>query len=67
MRRATYQAFIGLRVPNGLPELIDAAAGRTKQSAAAYVREAVIERLERDGLPFDLGKPQDRPAPLKAA
>jgi hypothetical protein len=53
MRRATYQAYIGLRVPPGMPELVDAAAEKTMQNPASYIRQALIERLQRDGIAFD--------------
>ena len=49
MRRATYQAFIGARVPPTLPAMVDAAAAKTMQNAASYIRQALIERLQRDG------------------
>lgn len=53
MRRATYQAYIGLRVPTGMPELIDEAAEKVMQNWASYIRQALIERLQRDGISLD--------------
>lgn len=53
MRRASYQAYIGLRVPDGMPELVDEAAKKAMQNAASYIRQALIERLQRDGINFD--------------
>lgn len=67
MRRATFQAFLGLRVQNGLPELLGEAAEKAKQSPAAYARQAIIERLQRDGLTIEAGKERDRSTALKAA
>jgi hypothetical protein len=67
MRRATYQSRIGLRLQTGLLELLGEASDRANQSPAAYARQAIMERLQRDGLPIDLGKPQDRSTTLKAA
>lgn len=49
MRRPAYQAFIGARVPATLPAMIDAAAEKTMQNSANYIRQALIERLQRDG------------------
>lgn len=66
MRRATYQAFFSVRVPNGMPELVGEAAERAMQSPAAYIRQAVIERLQREGVP--IGKPEaNKGKEMKAA
>lgn len=49
MRRGKYLSIVGVRVEADLPKLIKNASRMRKQSSASYTREAIIERLERDG------------------
>ena len=43
------------------------ASGKAKQSPAAYARQAVMERLQREGMLTEKGADPDRSTALKAA
>ena len=45
-----YPARLTLRVPQGLPQAIDAAARRGLTSPSEYVRRAVVNALKADGV-----------------
>ena len=53
MRQAKFQAYIGLRVPAEIPDLVTAAAEKVMQKPTSYIRQALSERLQRDGISFD--------------
>ena len=48
--RTPYEVRIAARVPNTVPALIATAASRTFISPSAYIRQALAEKLHRDGL-----------------
>ncbi|WP_342167087.1 hypothetical protein [Methylobacterium sp. SD21] len=48
--RTSYEVRIAARVPNTVPALIATAASRTFISPSAYIRQALAEKLQRDGL-----------------
>ena len=45
-----YPARLTLRVPQGLPQAIDAAARRGLTSPSEYIRRAVVNALKADGV-----------------
>lgn len=53
MRQVKFQSYIGLRVPAEIPDLVNAAAEKVMQKPTAYIRQALSERLQRDGISFD--------------
>lgn len=67
MRRETYQSRIGLRLQATLRDMLWEASGKAKQSPAAYARQAVMERLQREGMLTETGADPDRSTALKAA
>ena len=72
--RLSYDVRIAARVPNAVPRLVSTAASRVFISPSAYVRQALVEKLRRDG--YDLsptgnddgpGTPPAAPALRQAA
>jgi hypothetical protein len=49
--RQSYAEKIIARVPDEFPKLVGQAAARSFISPSAYVRQALSEKLTRDGLP----------------
>ena len=47
--RTPYEVRIAARVPGAVPDLIATAASRVFISPSAYVRQALAEKLARDG------------------
>ncbi|KQO93333.1 hypothetical protein [Methylobacterium sp. Leaf91] len=47
--RTAYEVRIAARIPSEMPSLISAAASRVFISPSAYVRQALAEKLKRDG------------------
>ena len=47
--RTAYDVRIAARLPKEMPSLINAAASRVFISPSAYVRQALAEKLQRDG------------------
>lgn len=67
MRRETYQSRIGLRLQTALLEMLGEASDKAKQSPAAYARQAIMERLQREGMTIEAVKDRNRSTALKAA
>jgi predicted HicB family RNase H-like nuclease len=53
--RTSYDVRIATRLPKDMPKLISAAASSAFISPSAYVRQALAEKLKRDG--FGLPSP----------
>ena len=47
---SSYEVRIAARVPTAVPALIATAASRAFISPSAYIRQALAEKLQRDGL-----------------
>ncbi|MBB2964328.1 hypothetical protein [Methylobacterium sp. R2-1] len=47
--RTIYDVRIAARLPREMPDLISTAASRIFISPSAYVRQALAEKLQRDG------------------
>jgi metal-responsive CopG/Arc/MetJ family transcriptional regulator len=51
MRQPTnYRSTIAVKVPEGLVMALDEAAKQRLQSRSEYTRQALVDRLERDGV-----------------
>ncbi len=60
--RTAYDVRIATRLPREMPGLITAAASRAFISPSAYVRQALAEKLQRDGFPVHAAGPDQRQA-----
>jgi metal-responsive CopG/Arc/MetJ family transcriptional regulator len=47
--RPRYEEKMQLRLPHNLTDLLETVASRRMVSRSAYCRQALIEKLERDG------------------
>jgi hypothetical protein len=45
-----YDSTINIRCPSELPKLVASAARSRMTTSSSYVRSALLERLQRDGL-----------------
>ena len=48
--KPTYHGKMQLRLPHELTEVLDVIARRRMISRSAYARQALLEKLERDGV-----------------
>lgn len=60
--KISYDARFAARLPSEMPELIAAAASRAFISPSAYLRQALAEKLARDGFPLRAVAPTQRQA-----
>ena len=47
---ARFPRYVQFRAPEGLPDVIAAAADKKLTTASEYVRQAIIKELKADGL-----------------
>lgn len=55
--RSSYDACIAARLPKEMPQLISTAASNAFISPSAYIRQAIAEKLKRDGYPLTSIRP----------